>query len=87
MRGLFQFPVPLLLTGRHRPRVLLSSQDFLQEGVGQPPAPPMAAFEPVDPEMFHGSAVITSDIPIAVGAFHMLSPEGKFVTASVASPP
>ena len=43
--------------------------------------------DPPPPEMFHGSAVITSDIPIAVGAFHMLSPEGKFVTASVASTP
>lgn len=41
---------------------------------------------PKRPNFFHGSVKITSDIPIAVGALNVLSPEGKFAGLPVNSP-
>lgn len=35
------------------------------------------------PERYYGSVLITSDVPIVVGALQVLLPEGKFVSASV----
>ena len=41
-----------------------------------PPAPPL-------PEQFHGSLLVTSDRPVAVGGLHVLLPEGKLVAIPV----
>jgi hypothetical protein len=45
------------------------------------------AVAPPVPEMLHGSVVMTSDGPMAVGAVNMLYPEGKFENVVVYSPP
>jgi len=37
------------------------------------------------PERYYGSVLITSDIPIVVGAIQVLMPEGKLVASSVAA--